>query len=191
MRVVGALRMRSLVVLHVTSPAGDRQMRLAGHRRGCAGRHSQRTAFATSSRLHQPPLRVARARARRALRPSLRPVFETMLAMLSRSDVGLGVAGAHRVHGDALGSPSSSASARVRPIDAVLGRAVGGDVALAGQPGGARDVDDAPAARRSASPAAPPACRGTSPVRFTAEHALPQLGACVLRNGAVSACRRC
>ena len=115
---------------HVTSPPATGSA-CAGDRRA-SGRHSQPTARATSSGWISRRCGLRAASAARASASRLARALDDVRDRAAH-DVGLDVAGAHRVHRHAVGA-ISSASARVRPIDAVLRRAVRGHVRVADEP---------------------------------------------------------
>jgi hypothetical protein len=85
---------------------------------------------------------------------------------------------------------TSSASARVSPIDAVLGRAVRRDVGIAAQPRGARDIDDAAEAALEH-----PGQRGANAVigarKIDRQHGVPQLVRRLVQKGRSAPGRRC
>ena len=86
---------------------------------------------------------------------ALRPVFATMLATARRS-AAVSVKPGQTALTVTPALASSSASARVRPITRVLGRAIGRDIGVAGAGRRSGDIDDPPAAPRASCRRAPP-----------------------------------
>ena len=122
------------------------------------GWHSHSTALATSSGCTK---RCCGLRAKQAFRVPAVRVREVLLRDLLERRVqqfGFGIAGAHRVDGDAFRRDFERERAR-QTDHAVLRRAIRGDIRVADLPRRARDVDDAAAAAFEHARAARRACR--------------------------------